>query len=63
MRGTKSDSCGRKFFSLSSVSCESYNQGEGRAEILRAWGLGALGGGFEKEGGGGELNLCAETII
>ena len=36
---------------------------EGRAEILRAWGAGAGGAGFEKEGAagaeGGQLNLCA----
>ena len=64
-RGTKSDSCGRKFLSLSSVPVGRITD-EGRAEILRAWGP-----GFEQEGGreggrgrgaAGRLNLCAETI-
>ena len=32
--------------------------GEGRAEILTAWGL-----GFEQEGAGGGDNLCAENVV
>ena len=45
--------------SVYQVYPESRITGEGRAEFLRAWGH-----GFEQEGagGGGQLNLCVETI-
>ena len=63
MRGTKSDSCGRKWINVLIVYPVSRITDEGRAEFLRAWGH-----GFEQEGAGGkgewagQLKMCVKTI-
>ena len=51
LRGTKSDSCGRKCISYQVYPVTRITS-EGRAEFLRAWGTGRVG----------QLNLCVETM-
>ena len=49
--GDKSDSCGRKFISLSSESCKSNNR-RGEGGVLRTWGADFDQKGSGRGGGG-----------